>query len=575
MNTAKKISKYLWLFLLAAATLLIPMSSVYGSAREPYGFLVTGEHVTGTEGFQKNIVYLTKEELASLKQEKDPQKYGLGDCWISDARYSSYDNHGTGNYHYTIADGLDVLTMLRILAAPEPEFCYIYSSDGYSTKLRLSDMTSLKYFPPVTGQEQLSNAPIFALYETTLAFGDPETAQEPTGPAEMTAAGDETFVYGQRTAKESNHCHFIHGANTLLVGEPVTALKSDSDRYAVLRLHGLLALGTQVKGYTFEDNGQTKEHLVKGVPLWTVLEKLGIAAYIPEGSDSLLEIVSEDGSKTTIGREALEGSMVVWGYADDRPCPAEQTGEMAVYMPQGTKEQAVLYNLKKLNIVDPSGAVRTSAPAPAPPEDPTPEAPLPEEPTPASVSSPKVPASFKAVSAGCQSIRLTWKATGSTDGYYIYRYDTAAKKYRKLKTIKAPASSCTDTGLTTNKNYRYKIRAYVADGQKILLSPASAAASAKPVLSGTTIQKIIKTPSQKIQIKWKKTAGASGYQIYRSVKKNKSYRKTAVVKKSSVTTYIDKTTHAGKTYYYKIRPYRIVNGRYRYGAFSAVQSIKR
>lgn len=58
-----------------------------------------------------------------------------------------------------------------------------------------------------------------------------------------------------------------------------------------------------------------------------------------------------------------------------------------------------------------------------------------------------------------------------------------------------------------------------------------------------------------IQIKWKKTAGADGYKIYRAAKKNGTYKKIAVVKGGSKLSYKNKKRITGKLYYYKVRAY--------------------
>jgi C1A family cysteine protease len=68
---------------------------------------------------------------------------------------------------------------------------------------------------------------------------------------------------------------------------------------------------------------------------------------------------------------------------------------------------------------------------------------------------------------------------------------------------------------------------------------------------------------------WKKTAGAKGYEVYRSGKKNGTYKKVATVKNCS---YTDKKLKKNTTYYYKIRAYKSSNGKKFYGKFSS--SIK-
>ncbi len=79
-----------------------------------------------------------------------------------------------------------------------------------------------------------------------------------------------------------------------------------------------------------------------------------------------------------------------------------------------------------------------------------------------------------------------------------------------------------------------------------------------------------------IQLIWKKTAGADGYVIYRSYKKNKGYKKLTEIKKAGTKKYLDKKAKKGKTAYYKIKSYKTINGKKVLSAkFSKVVKKKR
>lgn len=79
-----------------------------------------------------------------------------------------------------------------------------------------------------------------------------------------------------------------------------------------------------------------------------------------------------------------------------------------------------------------------------------------------------------------------------------------------------------------------------------------------------------------IQLSWKKTAGADGYVIYRSYKKNKGYKKLTEIKKAGTKKYLDKKAKKGKTAYYKIKSYKTINGKKVLSAkFSKVVKKKR
>ena len=70
---------------------------------------------------------------------------------------------------------------------------------------------------------------------------------------------------------------------------------------------------------------------------------------------------------------------------------------------------------------------------------------------------------------------------------------------------------------------------------------------------------------------WKKCSDISGYQIYRSTKKTSGYKKIATVTKTS---YKNSKLASKKKYYYKVRAYRVVNGRKIFGSWSIVKAKK-
>ena len=77
---------------------------------------------------------------------------------------------------------------------------------------------------------------------------------------------------------------------------------------------------------------------------------------------------------------------------------------------------------------------------------------------------------------------------------------------------------------------------------------------------------------KKATLTWKKVKGAAGYQVYRSMRKNGKY--VCVKKNLKAAKYTDKKLKKGKTYYYKVRAYKKVNGKTITGAYSAIRKVK-
>lgn len=83
--------------------------------------------------------------------------------------------------------------------------------------------------------------------------------------------------------------------------------------------------------------------------------------------------------------------------------------------------------------------------------------------------------------------------------------------------------------------------------------------------------KLTSTKGDAATLSWDKVTGVSGYQVLYSTSKKGNYKLLATTKKCTTTkTGLTK----GKTYYFKIRAYKIIDDKKIYGEYSLVQSIK-
>lgn len=96
----------------------------------------------------------------------------------------------------------------------------------------------------------------------------------------------------------------------------------------------------------------------------------------------------------------------------------------------------------------------------------------------------------------------------------------------------------------------------------------------KIVPKKVTISKAENSGSKKAKITWKKDSSVTGYEVYRSTKKNSGYKLVTTIKKNKTTSYTDKNLTKNKTYYYKVRAYKTVNGKKVYGSYSSVKTVK-
>ena len=176
--------------------------------------------------------------------------------------------------------------------------------------------------------------------------------------------------------------------------------------------------------------------------------------------------------------------------------------------------------------------------------------------------------SVKVVSKNYNSVKINWGKISGAKGYQIYRATSKTGKYRKIATTKR--NYIINSKLTTGKYYYYKVRAYKKVKGKTRYTKFSNKLKTYPKLKTTTAK--TQLVNNKIKVSWIKVSGAQGYQVYRATSKAGKYSKIATVKGTAVT---NTSAAEGKTYYYKVRSYRKVGGKYRYSSFSSVKSAKR
>ena len=175
--------------------------------------------------------------------------------------------------------------------------------------------------------------------------------------------------------------------------------------------------------------------------------------------------------------------------------------------------------------------------------------------------------------------KVTWKKVTGATSYKVYRSTTGKSgSFKLVKTVKASADRVYNSkNLKPGKMYYYKVKAVRAqkvNGKTTNYNGIEAAAvKLKPVLYKGSIKSLKNTSSKAATIKWAGTNGAHGYKIYRSATgKSGSFKLVKTTK--LVKTYTDKNLKKGKTYYYKVRAYRNVDGKVVYGAYSDAKAVK-
>ena len=143
-------------------------------------------------------------------------------------------------------------------------------------------------------------------------------------------------------------------------------------------------------------------------------------------------------------------------------------------------------------------------------------------------------------------VKITWGKVSGADKYVVYR-KTGSGSYKEIGTTKK--TSYTDKKAKSGKKYYYVVKAVNEAGKS-----DSSKSLSKLYLADTTLS-TPKSTKKGVTLKWKKVAGAEGYQVWRKTGSG-SYSKIATVKGSTKVTYTDKKAKKGKTYTYKIKAYK-------------------
>ena len=183
------------------------------------------------------------------------------------------------------------------------------------------------------------------------------------------------------------------------------------------------------------------------------------------------------------------------------------------------------------------------------------------------------------------SVEFSWDKIKDATGYEILRYSTASKKYVVIDDIdfdklsdedreaseEAEVYSYLDQGRTSATIYKYQVKAYnKVDGKKVYLKESE---KLKATTTPLTPNVTVKSSSKKTaRLSWTNcSTRATGYKVYMATSKNGTYKLVKTTTAKSFTKYY---LTSGKTYYFKVRAYRTVDGKNIYGDYSTIKSIR-
>ncbi len=167
---------------------------------------------------------------------------------------------------------------------------------------------------------------------------------------------------------------------------------------------------------------------------------------------------------------------------------------------------------------------------------------------------PTTPSSLAAVAVSSSRIDLTWTDRSNNEtGFKIERKE-AGGSYSQIATVAANTTTYSNTGLSADKTYYYRVRAYNSAGNSAYSNEVSVTTSvpaAPSNLSATTLS------NTEIYLYWDDNSNnETGFKIERK-KAGGSYSQIDTVE-ANVTTYTDSGLSTNTTYYYRVRAYNSI-----------------
>ena len=165
-------------------------------------------------------------------------------------------------------------------------------------------------------------------------------------------------------------------------------------------------------------------------------------------------------------------------------------------------------------------------------------------------------------------IIFKWKKAANASGYKIYRRTGNSSKWVNIATVSGSNTLVyTDGSVKSGTMYTYTVRAYKGSA----LSAYNKNGSRIVRLTAPVQYKPSSKASGKLTVRWKKAAGASGYQIQYAA--SRSMRGSRTVSASALTRTLS-GLKKGSTYYVRIRAYKKVSGKTYYSTWSSVKNAK-
>lgn len=173
------------------------------------------------------------------------------------------------------------------------------------------------------------------------------------------------------------------------------------------------------------------------------------------------------------------------------------------------------------------------------------------------------------INASHNTLKVEWKKVKGAAGYQVYRSKAKGGEYECIKEIKdGSVTAYNDSTCELGKPYYYYVKAIQDMGDTLVYGEASNIRFEKTTPNRVGLNGKTTEDDTKVTLKWKKSSGATGYEIYRSKNNTSNYSLVQKIESADTLTWSQSGLDKETVYFYRIRPYSVVNGTTITGSYS-------
>ncbi len=174
---------------------------------------------------------------------------------------------------------------------------------------------------------------------------------------------------------------------------------------------------------------------------------------------------------------------------------------------------------------------------------------------------------FRQKSSSTGTVTLQWEESPGATVYALYKYNSSAKKYEKVKTVKG--TSCT-LSVPAGQSAYYRVYAAIKTNGKYLYSSAS-----DKIFTVAGPEKVapvgVSESKGNVKLSWEKVDKAYYYYVFRYT--SSGWERVAILK-GDADSFEEGSLKSNKKYYYKVRAVARKGGVSGYGAYSDKITVK-